>query len=34
MDEMGVMQYLDLDSDKENKLLTKNDERAELTKKL
>jgi hypothetical protein len=34
MDEMGVMQYLDPDSDKENKPPTKNDERAELTKKL
>jgi hypothetical protein len=28
------MQYLNLDSNKENKLLTKNNKRAKLTKKL
>jgi hypothetical protein len=34
MNKMGVMQYLNLDSNKENKPLIKNDKRAKLTKKL
>jgi hypothetical protein len=34
LDEMGVMQYLSPDSDKENEPPTKNDKRAELTEKL